>query len=87
MNLRFQLYPKQLAFIQSDAFETLYGGAAGGGKSFVQIVDALVYALKYPGSKQLALRNSFPELRRSLILTSLEQYPREIGKYNITEHL
>lgn len=44
MKLRFQLYPKQLAFIQSDAFETLYGGAAGGGKSFVQIVDALVYS-------------------------------------------
>lgn len=87
MKLRFQLYPKQLAFIRSDAFETLYGGAAGGGKSFVQIVDALVYALKYPGSKQLALRNSFPELRRSLILTSLELYPREIGTYNQSAHL
>ena len=29
---------------------TLIGGAAGGGKSYGQLTDALVYALRYPGA-------------------------------------
>ena len=38
---------KQDLFIKSSADETLFGGAAGGGKSYGQIVDALLFALKY----------------------------------------
>ena len=41
---------KQQAFIESKAFETLFGGAAGGGKSYGQLIDAFLYALKYPKS-------------------------------------
>ena len=54
--------PKQAQFIGSTAFETLFGGAAGGGKSYGQIIDALKVAGEYPGSKQLVLRRTFPEL-------------------------
>ena len=66
--------------------EVLYGGAAGGGKSYVQLIDNLVYAIKYPGIKQLVLRRSFPELERSLIRVMLEMYPQSIYAYNSSKH-
>ncbi|MFR1151143.1 MAG: hypothetical protein ACLSDM_06175 [Butyricicoccus sp.] len=37
--------------------ETLFGGAAGGGKSHGQLLDALRFAVCYPGSRQLMLRH------------------------------
>lgn len=87
MELNLEMHPKQKLFVESTVFETLYGGAAGGGKSYIQVLDALLYAVKYPKSKQLALRNTFPELKRSLILTSLMVYPRELCRYNQSNHV
>ena len=46
-----QITRKQRAFIRSTADEVLFGGAAGGGKSYGQLIDALLFALRYPGSK------------------------------------
>ena len=77
---------KQDEFINSTAFETLFGGAAGGGKSYGQLVDGLLYALEYPGSKQIIFRRTFPDLEKSLIRVSQSFYPREACKYNITTH-
>ena len=56
------------------------------GKSYGQLIDALLYALKYPGSKQLILRRTFPELEKSLIRTHLTFYPRSIYNYNSSNH-
>ena len=77
---------RQKAFLKATAFEVLYGGAAGGGKSFGQIIDAFLFAMRYQGSKQLILRRTFPELDKSLIRTALGLYPREIYKYNSSAH-
>ena len=77
---------KQMQFIRSTAFETLFGGAAGGGKSYAQLIDALVFALTYPRSRQLMLRRTFPELRRSLIQVSLDLYPSECAVYKESTH-
>lgn len=82
-----QLTKKQGEFVQSKAFETLFGGAAGGGKSYGQIVDALRYAITYPGSKQIIFRRTFPDLERSIIRTSLDLYPREVATYNNSKHV
>lgn len=77
---------KQNLFINSPAFETLFGGAAGGGKSYGQLTDALLYALKYPKSKQILFRSTFADLEKSLIRVSLEFYPKTIATYNSSKH-
>ena len=82
-----EITEKQELFIGSTAFETLFGGAAGGGKSFGQLIDALLYALKHPKSKQIIFRRTFPDLERSIIRTSLEFYPKEIASYNSSKHI
>jgi hypothetical protein len=80
------LTPKQGLFVNCTADEILYGGAASGGKSYVQLVDAMYCAITYPGSKQLVLRETFPELERSLIMSSLSMYPSDQFSYNAGEH-
>lgn len=77
---------KQEQFIASTATETLFGGAAGGGKSYVQVIDALLYAMKYPKSKQIIFRNSYIELERSILRVMLEVYPLGRYTYNQTDH-
>lgn len=77
---------KQQSFINSKAFETLFGGAAGGGKSYGQLIDGLLYALKYPKSKQIIFRTTFADLEKSLIRTSMDLYPMSIADYNSSKH-
>ncbi len=86
MKLRLSVTQKQKSFIDASQSEVLFGGAAGGGKSYGQVVDALLTALLYPGSKQLILRRTFAELDKSLIRTSLAVYPREIYTFNSSSH-
>ncbi len=87
MKLHLTVTDKQRAFMEADTFEVLFGGAAGGGKSYGQIVDALLFALRYPGSKQLILRRTFAELDKSLIRTSLALYPNTLYSFNASAHV
>ncbi|MBQ7357000.1 MAG: terminase family protein [Clostridia bacterium] len=80
------LTKKQKAFIDATEDEVLFGGAAGGGKSFGQMADALLFALRYPTSKQLILRRTLPELEKSLIRTAMSLYPREIFTLQASSH-
>ena len=86
MRLNLSLTRKQKTFIDATEGEVLFGGAAGGGKSYGQTVDALLFALRYPGSKQLILRRTFAELDKSLIRCALSLYPREIFTFNSSSH-
>ncbi len=87
IRLNLDLTATQKRFMDAAADEVLFGGAAGGGKSYGQLADALVYALRYPKSRQLILRRTFPELEHSIIFTSLQFYPKRVGKYSGSKHM
>ena len=87
MRLNLDMTRRQKAFYEADADEVLFGGAAGGGKSHGQVLDALLCALKYPRSKQLILRRTFSELDKSIIRTVLGMYPKEIFRFNASAHI
>ncbi len=84
--LTIKLTQKQHQFLESKAGETLFGGAAGGGKSYAQVVDSLVYAIRYPKSKQILLRRTLVELEKSLLRTAMEVYPSGIYIYRDAKH-
>lgn len=86
MKIDLKVSKKQKQFIDAKQSEVLFGGAAGGGKSYGQMVDALLFALRYPGSKQLILRRTFAELDKSLIRTGLSLYPKSIYSFNSSSH-
>ena len=66
----------QTEFLAAGEQEVLYGGAAGGGKSFAMLADPVRY-LDNPHSKMLLLRRTTEELRE-LISVSKTLYPRAI---------
>ncbi len=86
MDMLLTLTKKQKQFIDADESEVLFGGAAGGGKSYGQIADALLLALRCPGSRQLILRRSYQELERSLIRASLALFPRKLYSFSSVGH-
>ena len=74
-------------FLAAGETDVLYGGSAGGGKSYAMIVDPLRFAYK-PAHRALILRRSMPELRE-LIDKSRELYPKAFPgcKYREVEKL
>jgi len=74
-------------FLAAAETDVLYGGAAGGGKSYAMLVDPLRYAHR-AAHRGLILRRSMPELRE-LIDKSRELYPKAFPgcKYKEVEKL
>ena len=74
-------------FLAAAETDVLYGGAAGGGKSYAMLVDPLRYAHR-AAHRGLIIRRSMPELRE-LIDKSRELYPKAFPgcKYKEVEKL
>lgn len=57
--------PKQTLALESPATEIMYGGAAGGGKSFVIRLIAVMYALLVPGCQIYIFRRLSDDLKKN----------------------
>ena len=77
----------QTDFLAAAETDVLYGGAAGGGKSYAMLVDPLRFAHR-AAHRALILRRSMPELRE-IIDKSRELYPKAFpgSKYKEVEKL
>jgi predicted phage terminase large subunit-like protein len=64
----------QTGFLAAAAYEVLYGGAAGGGKSESLLAAPLRWAHE-PSFRAIVLRRTYPELERSIIDRSRQLYP------------
>ena len=77
---------KQKLFHASTADEVLYGGAAGGGKSYAICWDAFMRCMSYAGTHAYLFRRTFPELEQTLVRTMLRIVPKELGVYTASTH-
>jgi hypothetical protein len=82
--LLFKPYAKQQEFIDavlSGKYTFLtYGGAMGGGKSFVSIALLIFLCRIYPDSKWVVIRDSVPTLKRTAIETFKKIVPTSFLK-------
>lgn len=65
----FELYPMQQRALITPANEILYGGALGGGKSYLARVASIVYSLEIPGLITYLFRRTFKEVLANHVYT------------------
>ena len=61
--MKTELEPRQAAAFTTEATEVLYGGAAGGGKSYLERVSAIRWCAEIPGIQVYFFRRTLPDLR------------------------
>lgn len=59
------LHPKQQEALETTATEVLYGGAAGGGKSYLLRAAAILWCARIPGLQVYLFRRLFPDLDKN----------------------
>jgi hypothetical protein len=74
------------SYLAGKAVETLYGGAAGGGKSEWLLHHALDQMLAHDFNRGGIFRRVYPSIARTLIPRTKAMYPRFGGRWNGVEH-
>src|SRR3989344_6989656 len=77
---------RQKLFFKAKEKFLFYGGAKGGGKSWAIRWKQILRRLKYPKSRGLLLRRTYPELYRTHIEKILQELPKDSYKYNAQTH-
>ena len=78
MKMKLTLTKKQKAFIDTHESEVLFGGAAGGGKSYGQVADALLYSI--------FMSSSLPQYQKDMIGERIEELREELKSYEKVEN-
>ena len=76
---------KQKLALQDTHRHVGYGGARGGGKSWMVRTKAVLLAGRWAGIKILIMRQTYPELEQNHIRQLRKLLPRSIATYNKTE--
>lgn len=75
----------QARALSSPAYELLFGGSAGGGKSEFLLMGALRF-ITVPSYRAILFRRTFKELEASLVSKSWEYYPQLGARYSGQRH-
>ena len=71
----------QAAFFASEAYEVLFGGSSGSGKSISVVIDPLRY-VGYKDYTATIFRRTFPQLEKSIMPYCRAYYPHAGATYN-----
>lgn len=72
----------QLAFMTTDAQEVLYGGAAGGGKSYALRMWGVTYCMTYPGAQIVLFRETYRQLDDTHIRAVQLEVPSHVATFS-----
>jgi hypothetical protein len=91
LNIKFSFQPKQRqlwSYAESGKYTKLgYGGSRGGAKSKGGRDTILRFALQYPGTTQLIIRRTFPQLHANHVVPMFMEYPDLRQFYNKQEKI
>lgn len=87
MEIQITLQEKQREAIQTadSTPVTFYGGAKGGGKSYAVRARQIIRRLKYPDTRGLIVRKTYPELLSNHIRPFFKEYPMVREWFNKSE--
>lgn len=87
LDLKNTVQPKQLEALKLSKTTPVlfYGGAKGGGKSYLTRFREVRRRLKYPNTKGLIVRRTYPELLSNHIRKFFEEYPETAKWFNKSE--
>jgi len=91
INVDINFQPKQFEAFQSlehgDALYTLYGGAKGGGKSYLVRTREIIRRMRYAGTDGVIIRRTHPELYANHIQKMLTEFPFIVPWYRAGDKL
>jgi phage terminase large subunit len=87
IEIQITLQPKQRLALETSEKNpiTFFGGSRGGGKSYIVRAREVLRRLKYPNTRGLIIRKTFPELIANHIRPFFTEYPQTRNWYNKQE--